>query len=565
VSNASPTQGQVTAGSTTAGFFNPSTPGTVVISATLSGVSNNAVLTIKPVTTTALVVTPAAATIGWGDKVQFTATATFSDGTQQDVTNNATWTAAQPITTNSGLVTGQTLGSGSVTAMFGSSANAAVTVNLNNLVSASITPAPLTMANFTQLQLGVLGTFADGSTRDLSILATNWLSSNYLVGNFLSLTPGVVTAAGAGTTIITTTIGSTTLAATLNVTSAQLKTVSIFPANRSLAVGTKMYFTAIAAFDDGTTQDVTQVVKWYPADASLVYLTIATGVATGQATGSTLISATSPSNLGSVPGYTPLSVTGATLNSVAVSPAAPFTLPGNIMNLVAIGTFSDGTTQDISGTSTWSSPTLSVATVQGNTATAQGVGQSLISAKQSKIKGVSAFSVALPGQVTLSVMPTQLQMAAGTSGPLSATGTLGGATQDLTTGVNWSSSDATVATVGWQTGIVNALSPGQAAITATMGSVTGQVALTVSSARLSAILVSPANSTVTLGTSEQLAASGTFSDNSTQTLAGAVWTSSDPTIAVVDSTGLVNSIGVGTVTITATVNGTSGSTSLTIQ
>jgi uncharacterized protein YjdB len=54
-----------------------------------------------------------------------------------------------------------------------------------------------------------------------------------------------------------------------------------------------------------------------------------------------------------------------------------------------------------------------------------------------------------------------------------------GSTQDFTTLVNWSSSNATAATVGYQTGVVSGLAAGTSTMTAALGSSTGTAQVTV--------------------------------------------------------------------------------------
>ena len=82
-----------------------------------------------------------------------------------------------------------------------------------------------------------------------------------------------------------------------------------------------------------------------------------------------------------------------------------------------------------------------------------------------------------------------------------------------------------------------------------------------SSATLLSIAVTPGNPSIANGTTVQLTATGTYSDNSTQDLTTQVtWSSSDNTKATVSSTGLVTAIATGPTTLTATLGNISGST-----
>src|ERR1700757_5037379 len=85
------------------------------------------------------------------------------------------------------------------------------------------------------------------------------------------------------------------------------------------------------------------------------------------------------------------------------------------------------------------------------------------------------------------------------------------------------------------------------------------------SAQLKSINISPGNPTIALGLSQQLTATGTFSDGTTRDLSGIVtWNSSCNGIADVSASGLVSSIGQGTCTVTGTSSNISASTSITV-
>ncbi|MEK7353474.1 MAG: Ig-like domain-containing protein, partial [Chloroflexota bacterium] len=87
-------------------------------------------------------------------------------------------------------------------------------------------------------------------------------------------------------------------------------------------------------------------------------------------------------------------------------------------------------------------------------------------------------------------------------------------------------------------------------------------------ATLASIAVTPANPSLAAGLTKQFNAIGTYGDNSTSNLtAAATWTSSNTSVATINSAGLAMANGVGTVgttTITATSGNISGNTTLTV-
>ena len=483
VSSSSPTQGLATGISA----------GTVVISASLGNVSNSAQLTVTGATVSSLAITPASATIGFENQQQYKAIATFSDTSTQDVTNLANWTIAPSgpfISAYSGLAIGSSVGTSfDVNASFGGQSTSTLTipptlnVDLSNLVSVAILPANPTIANNTPSTLSAIGTFSDGSTRDVTSIAT-WVSSDDTVASNFGVLPNVFSAAttsAPATATITASFGtlSTQTASTmLSVSDATLQSIAVSPSNASIAPGTKLTYSAVGTFSDGSTQDLTSIVRWSVLGGSGA-ASVSKGVVKGTTAGSITVTAASLANLGSLSGSAAAAITSATLQSIAVNPATAFITPGGNLTYSAIGTFSDGSTQDLSALTSWSSSAVT-ATVSAGVATGQGVGAGAITAKLGQISGTASLLVVSPAQISLAVTPATASVAAGATTQLKATATyVDGATQDFTTLVNWSSSNAAMATVGYQTGLISGLASGTSTITATLGSVTSTATVTV--------------------------------------------------------------------------------------
>jgi alpha-tubulin suppressor-like RCC1 family protein len=86
----------------------------------------------------------------------------------------------------------------------------------------------------------------------------------------------------------------------------------------------------------------------------------------------------------------------ATLQTITVRPANSTIANGTTESFVAIGTFSDGSTQDLTGRVTWSSSNLAVATMNGRTATAVSLGQTTIMAALGSIAGSTSLTARIP-------------------------------------------------------------------------------------------------------------------------------------------------------------------------
>ncbi len=161
-----------------------------------------------------------------------------------------------------------------------------------------------------------------------------------------------------------------------------------------------------------------------------------------------------------------------------------------------------------------------------------------------------------PRPTTVTVNPATAELTA-----LGATAQLTAEVRDqngqvIVVTVTWSSNNAAVATVN-TSGLVTAAGNGTATITATAGTVSGSATVTVAQ-QVSAVEIAPDTAIVLPGATLQLSAEA--QDSNGHAVAGSefAWASSDTTVAVVDSTGLVSGIALGQVEVSATSSGLSG-------
>ena len=116
-------------------------------------------------------------------------------------------------------------------------------------------------------------------------------------------------------------------------------------------------------------------------------------------------------------------------------------------------------------------------------------------------------------------------------------------TQDVTSGVTWNSTATNVASIT-PAGVVTGLMTGQAAIQATLGTVQGSSNLTVDSAALVEVVVTPQNPSISdSGSTQPFVAAGYFSDGSNVDVTSqVVWSSTNAQVASVNGTGLAMSV-----------------------
>ena len=169
-----------------------------------------------------------------------------------------------------------------------------------------------------------------------------------------------------------------------------------------------------------------------------------------------------------------------------------------------------------------------------------------------------------PSLTSLQVSPFSPTLNMGQTQQFSATGTFSdGSTQNITNNVTWSSSNSTVAAVS-SSGLATASGHGSTNITATSGTVSGSSPLTVEGV-LSSIQVSPVGNSIVTGTGQQFTATGVFTDGTSENLTSSVvWSSSNTSVATINSSGAATGVSAGNANITASSGGIVGSTGLTV-
>lgn len=360
----------------------------------------------------------------------------------------------------------------------------------------------------------------------------------------------------------------------ISLISAPLVEIQVFPTNPIIANGTTQQFSAFALLAGQIIQDITTSVTWRSSDVSKATISNASGtqgLATGISVGTSIISAT----LNGVSGSSTLSIKPATLTSITIIPVTKIIAKGTTAQFFAVGIFSDNTSQNITSLVTWNSSNQAVATISNTIgskglASGKSVGISTITASAASVTGTASLNVTIATLTSISVTPTNPTLVQGGNQQFTATGIYSdNTTKDLTKDATWNTGSAQIAIVSDNSGtkgLALGVNVGITSVTAKFGQVTGSTNITVKPATLVSIDVSPKNDNLIAGQTLQYKATGIFSDRHTQDITNTVtWISSNKAIATITSQGLATGISVGGVTISATQQGITGNTLLTVK
>jgi hypothetical protein len=266
--------------------------------------------------------------------------------------------------------------------------------------------------------------------------------------------------------------------------------------------------------------------------------------------------------------YQPSTLTPTGLVSIAVSPVSPTVANGGSQSFLATGTFNDSTTQTLASV-TWSSSDSTVVTVSNdssNHGVAFGIapGTATVSACTGSVCG-SEIATVSSQLVSIAVTPATSTLPVGLTLQFLAIGTFSdGSAQDISSSVTWNSTAPIVSQIT-SLGLASGLSVGTTNITASLGSVNGSITLAVIR-QLVSLAIQPSIPGMIVGGTQQLTATGIYSDGSMQNLTTMVsWSSNNPAVAIISVSGLATGIKSGSATIAAAFPGSlSSSVTLTV-
>ena len=457
-----------------------------------------------------------------------------------------------------GTVTAVGAGDATILATLGNQqGSASLAVRPRDIASLRLTPGTSSIypAKSEQLEL----TAYDDAGRVMDVLLGNakWSTSNAAI---LGVDDnGIVTGKTRGSGVVSARIGSKAATASVNVLSEPAASVTVTLAASTLEVGQTAQATATLLNASGL-PFTGPTVAWQSSNPAIATVN-ATGLVTAVARGTATISAIADGKTGSAP----LTVAAKTAAAIVISPNAVTTTVGQSAQLTA--TVKDASGGTLTGrTITWATANTAVATVSSSgLVNAVGAGSTTISATADGVTGQASFTTTSVTASSVSITPTSPVVQVGQDTQLTATAYDAGGTTLAARVATWSSANPTVATVS-STGRVTGVSSGHVDITATIDGKAASVTVGVNTpppAPVASVTVSLA-STLNVGQTAQ--ATVVLRDASGNVLSGrtVTWSSPEPSLATVSSSGLVTAVASGSATIVATSEGVTGAATVII-
>ena len=401
----------------------------------------------------------------------------------------------------------------------------------------------------------------DASGNPLTGRVITWQSSNGAVASVNG--SGLVTAVATGAATITATSEGQSGTAVVTVSNVPVASVTVTPASASVQQGATVQLTATPRDANGTALGG-RVVTWGSNNTAVATVS-GSGLVSGAGAGSATITATSEGQSGTAA----ITVTAPT-GQLAIGDSVQATVSTWVRNIA----------QPPADPATGTPPSV----IGTQPAGARGVVDSgpvlnTTPGGDGAIRYHVLFAAAPSGWVVqdylAKIVPT-VPVAAVTVTPASVS-VLQGQTVQLTatprdangnplTGrvITWQSSDNTIATVNGSGLVSGVAAGGPVTMTATSEGQSGTATVTVTVAPVAAVTVSPSAANIAITGTVQLTATPRDANGNPLTGRAISWSSSNNNIATVNGSGLVTGVTAGSVTITATSEGQSGTASITV-
>ncbi|WP_267880161.1 Ig-like domain-containing protein [Shewanella marina] len=542
-----------------------SSTGVVIINAMVGELQTSAELQITDAVVTAIKLMPEQYRIPKGESLDYHVIASYSDGVTRTIApDEVQWQSTQPLVASvlvsNGNAIANSVGVTEIKANFRQHSTVAqLEVTAAELVNLIIHPEHFSIAAGGQTQFQITGVYSDGLTRVLASDELNWHSSNSDVATVLMPT-GMVTAYQLGQAQISAKLAGLSVSSLLNVTDAELVSLNIKPAKYQMPIGSEVNYQITGRYSNGESRQLLpEQLSWRSQDQHIASVIATDATAFGNDVGVTQI-IVEKAGLKTI---AELTISDAVINSLSITPATSIVPKGEEQVFAVSANYSNGESRQLNAKELlWRVEDANTASVIGETGRAIGleVGQTQVIATIDNKSVSAALTVSSAQLQSIALLPATASIPVGLTQDYKVIGRYSdGVTRPfLASQIQWQSGQAEIATIETADGIVTGHSEGQINIVAKFGAFSAESQLTVSSAILESIRISPNPLSLALGESVQVVIYGQYSDGVERIIeiSDANLSSSNSGIVSIDgSQGLIQADQIGSSNITVKVGG----------
>ena len=349
-----------------------------------------------------------------------------------------------------------------------------------------------------------------------------------------------------------------TLTITVSAPAISLSSISLSPAQTTLAEGQIQRVYATAYYTDGSSKDINSVASFSSSSPSVAQVS-SQGVVTGIAPGTATITASYNGKSASAQ----VTVQGAYLLGLKASLAQLSLAAGNKGQLSIYAQYSNGVEENVSAKAQYTSGNPAIASVDGMggvVATAAGTTTIQVTYGAKSLSVPVTVTGTVVTLQTISVRPESISMKKGATQQLEVKATYSdNKVTDVTSQASYQVAQPVIATVS-ATGLITGTAVGSTTMTVSFGGKTVSVPVQVTEAQepVQSLTVTPVKLELLIGKAQTLQVTATYKDGKEENVSQkATYTSSNAAIASVSSSGVVTALAEGTAQITVQYGGKS--------
>ncbi len=495
--------------------------GEVIITAEYNDIIQQITLNVNDAELLALTISPSEVNLLQEQSLSLIVMGVFNDGSKQDLTQDVSWAVNDNtlLSMSANTATAILAGSTTITASKGElSSSVGVSIEAPSLVSIQWDIQQFEFIAGQTHALAVKGLFSNGKLYDITD-NVEWQTSDDTIA---SIEDHIITFKQSGSVELSVSLGEISVTQSLNVIPAKLLSIDIPFIDSPLIAGNKLQLQAIGLYSNDKHYDITDKVLWSSDSVEIASISNAVGYE-GRLTTYAASQVTVSATLGTISATRNVAVSDAILSAINITWQELTLAKGTRGQLIATGIYSDNSFKDITREVAWRVIDDNIALVDNHNpgthfiyAVAPGTTQIL--AALGNISSQATITVSDATVVGLYIESSQQVLHTGAQHQLQAVATLSdGTTQYITEQVSWTSDtpQINVSNQANNAGLVIASGAGEAQISALFNQLSASINISATDKVIQSIRIETLKPAIAIGTSAEIFAIATFSDNST--------------------------------------------------